>query len=468
MKILMLGWEYPPHIAGGLGTACEGLTSALCEQGISIHFVVPQLFGKEKAEHMHLTDSLHRSAAELHGRSVDSQRERLTVAHETSRIPAFLTPYWSPTLFKAAVHELAYAELTQGGSSLRQDPIARALLDGEVFGFDLPSALGLSEGDTTGGPLSPSYGATIFQEVERFTAQVLATVRGETFDIIHAHDWMTFPAGVALAQISGKPLVVHVHSLEQDRSGYFVDDQIKEIESFGLRSANHIIAVSHYTARSIERFHGVPRTKISVVHNGVYPRQAVQDYRLSKTWPRNVVLFLGRVTFQKGPDYFVEVAARVIPHVPDVLFVVAGVGDMLPGLKRRVQELHLDEYFLFTGFVHGAELEELFSVATLYVMPSVSEPFGLAALEAISFDVPVIISKQSGVSEVITNALKVDFWNVEEMADLLINAIRHEELRTELVSRAREEVRKLHWGAAALKTIDVYQQLTAKRDVELQ
>jgi glycosyltransferase involved in cell wall biosynthesis len=307
-------------------------------------------------------------------------------------------------------------------------------------------------------PLYP-IGNTIFREVERFTTKVLASFSAQQFDIIHAHDWMTFPAGVALSQLTGKPLIVHVHSLEQDRSGLFVNRDIEKIEKLGLESAARVIAVSHYTRRAIERFHGISRSKIRVVHNGVYPRQVVQDYKIKKTWPRNVVLFLGRVTFQKGPDYFVEVASRVIPQVPGVLFVLAGTGDMLPAVKKQVHELGLSEYFLFPGFLSGEELEEMFSVADLYVMPSVSEPFGITALEAISYDTPVIISKQSGVSEVLTHALKVDFWDLDRMADLIVSVLLDYDLREELVKLAKEELRHLHWDAAAAKTVEVYEGL---------
>jgi glycosyltransferase involved in cell wall biosynthesis len=193
------------------------------------------------------------------------------------------------------------------------------------------------------------------------------------------------------------------------------------------------------------------------VHNGVYAREAVTDYRSKKTWPNHVVAFVGRVTFQKGPEYFVEVASKVIPCLPDVLFVLAGAGDMLPAIMERVKELELSPHFMFPGFIKGEELEEIFSVADLYVMPSVSEPFGITALEAISFDTPVIISKQSGVSEVIEHALKVDFWDVDRMADLIINALAHPELRHDLARMAREEIKQLHWDAAAQKTIEIYQ-----------
>jgi glycosyltransferase involved in cell wall biosynthesis len=388
-----------------------------------------------------------------------------------ARIPAFLSPYWSPQRFKEAVAQFSERSTLSLQSEESAEPFQHALVDGEVYGVDLDSALSsqialspkIIATEDTGSAKESLYplGDSIFEEVERFTSHVVANFSGHEFDIIHAHDWMTFPAAVALSQLTGKPLVVHVHSLEQDRSGLFVDRNIEKLEKLGLETSSRVIAVSHYTRRAIERFHEVPSRKIRVVHNGVYPRQAVQDYRIKKTWPRNVVLFAGRVTFQKGPDYFVEVAARVIPRVPGVLFVLAGTGDMLPTVRERVGELGLTEYFLFPGFLSGEELEEMFSVADVYVMPSVSEPFGITALEAISFDTPVIISKQSGVSEVLEHALKVDFWDLDRMAGMIANVLLNRDFRDELIQMAKSEVKNLHWDAAATKTIEVYQELLA-------
>lgn len=459
MKILMLGWEYPPHIAGGLGTACQGLTTALAEQGVDIHFVVPHLFGDEQATHMALFDSEKRLATGSPPPDPGVQGPSGQDFVPTTRVPAFLSPYWSPQQFKEALASITHQQVASLSPALRKDPIARALIDGEICGIDLVSALEHEQPTVRreDGANYSRYGSTIFEEVERFTLQVVSRFANDDFDVIHAHDWMTFPAGVALAESSGKPLVVHVHSLEHDRSGLFVNPQINEIERFGLNQADKIVAVSYFTKRSIEINHEIPSRKISVVHNGVYTQDVSKESRQRKNWPKHVVLFLGRVTFQKGPDYFVEVASKVVPHVHDVLFVLAGTGDMLPAVKERVRQLNLSSHFMFPGFARGDELEELFSVADLYVMPSVSEPFGITALEAISFDTPVIISKQSGVAEVIEHALKVDFWDIDRMADLIINALLHPELRRDLAAMAREELKRLHWDAAALKTIEVYQ-----------
>ena len=470
MKILMLGWEYPPHIAGGLGTACEGLTRALSERGAFIHFVVPHLFGDEGASHMVISDY---GSAPARGKTLRlGSTDRSTPADPhlgtTTRFSAFLSPYWSAEQFRAAVSSMqetscGFDIAAEDKPGANTEQLARELLEGEVYGIELISALAPKRPQ----PISPTgalypHGDTIFEEVERFTTRVISQMAKADFDLIHAHDWMTFPAGVALAQLTGRPLVVHVHSLEQDRSGLFVDKNIEKIERLGLQSANRIVAVSHYTQNLIERYHDIAHDKIRVVHNGIYPRQAVQGYRIKRTWPKQIVLFLGRVTSQKGPDYFVEVANRVVPHIPDVLFVLAGTGDMVPSLVTKVEQLGLSENFLFPGFLSAEEVEEIFSIADLYVMPSVSEPFGISALEAISFDVPAIISKQSGVAEVMQSALKVDFWDLPRMAELIIDVLTRDELRQELISSAKRELKDLHWGAAAEKTLAIYGELLGR------
>ncbi len=476
----MLGWEYPPHIAGGLGTACAGLTAALAAQGVSIHFIVPEVFGGERVEHMRFSSAAGSTGPSQDSSTAASSSERFMGGGmiERSSVPAFLSPYWNQSSFAKAAsaahkhlnlesgtqHRLTGNHDLSASSQGDEDPIAQAIIDGEIFGVSHPSiertpTQQQKQGDA--GVSSPrEYPGSIFSEVDAFTSDVVSRFSAAEFDIIHAHDWMTFPAGVALAQVTKRPLVVHVHSLEHDRSGVFYDERINAIERFGLQSADRIIAVSHYTKSSIKRYHSISPKKISVVHNGIYPKQVVTEYRELKTWPTHVVLFLGRVTFQKGPEYFVEAARKVIPRVDDIVFVLAGDGDLLPTVKEQVSRLKLDDYFIFPGFVQGEELEELFSVADLYVMPSVSEPFGIAALEAISFETPVLISKQSGVSEVVTSALTVDFWDTDSMADIIVNVLQQHDLRQELVVTAKQELAKLHWSEAAAKTIEVYNQVS--------
>ncbi len=470
MKVLMLGWEYPPHIAGGLGTACEGLTAALAANGVSIHFVVPEICGGEQVQHMRFSGATRgpsplETSSERVSPMPSTTRDRATrdqapldqaprdrpeqlveagfgasAPIERSSIPAFLTPYWNQSLFAQA--------------------LSFSARERERFAIDETST---SDCATDLAPQQSKGPWSIFSEVERFTLDVLKRFSSCEFDIIHAHDWMTFPAGIALAQATKRPLIVHVHSLEHDRSGVFYDKSINDIERFGLQSADQIIAVSHYTKSAIERHHSISSKKIAVVHNGIYPKQVSTEYRQLKTWPTHVVLFLGRVTFQKGPEYFVEAARKVIPRVDDIVFVLAGDGDLLPTVKDKVASLKLEDYFIFPGFVQGEELEELFSVADLYVMPSVSEPFGIAALEAISFETPVLVSKRSGVSEVVASALTVDFWDTDSMANLIVKVLQQRDLRQELVVSAKQEIAKLHWGRAAEKTCEVYERLCSAR-----
>ena len=438
MKILMLGWEYPPHICGGLGVACEGLSTALARFGVEIDFVLPHVFGDENAGHMRLYDSMNGLQSSAAGNIKKENKSSLIQKHI---LPSLLSPYLNPQSFdellnfyRARRGEFKIEELPQNLQALFAD-----------FG--------------QAGTSQQPYGTNIFQEVSRYAAQVLLLMGKQDFDVIHAHDWMTFPAAVALARVSGKPLVVHVHSLEYDRSGHNMNKEIHEIEALGISQANTVIAVSYYTASVVQKHHNLSSERIRVVHNGVYSKKIVQNYRRRQNFQSKVVLFLGRVTFQKGPDYFVEAAARCIPHIPGVKFIMAGAGDMLNRMMDRVHQLGISDYFHFPGFLKGEELEEIFSIADLYIMPSVSEPFGISALEAINYDTPVIISKQSGVSEVLSHALKVDFWDIDRMSDLIINGLLHDELRADMLAMAREEVKRLKWEASAQKTLEVYRAL---------
>jgi glycosyltransferase involved in cell wall biosynthesis len=270
---------------------------------------------------------------------------------------------------------------------------------------------------------------------------------------------MTFPAGVEIARRAHAPLVVHVHSLEYDRAGQGADRNIVDIEHQGLEHATRVVAVSYYTRSLIHRVHATPLDKISVVHNGVYARETVQAYAEQRSSKGPVVLFLGRVTFQKGPEYFVQAAARVLEQIPDAVFIMAGSGDMLPRMRALVEDLGITKSFRFPGWLRGAEIERAFSTADVYVMPSVSEPFGIAPLEAMSYDRPVIVSKQSGVSEILRNALKVDFWDVDKMASQIVGLLELPELRRTIVERAREEIRHIHWDAAAEKLVPIYESI---------
>jgi glycosyltransferase involved in cell wall biosynthesis len=268
---------------------------------------------------------------------------------------------------------------------------------------------------------------------------------------------MTVLAGLYAKEVSGKPLILHIHSLEFDRSGEHINRDIFYIERYGMVSADHIIAVSHYTKNLIVSRYGIDPDKISVVHNAVSRAEAPNIYHVGRSPDKKIVLFLGRITFQKGPDYFVEAAAKVLEKLPEVTFVMAGAGDMMPRMIERVAELGIGKNFHFTGFLHGSEVEQIFTMSDLYVMPSVSEPFGISPLEAMIYDVPVIISRQSGVSEILHHALTVDFWDVNEIANKIIAILRYPILVAEIVERSRDELRKVRWEYAAEKIVEVYQ-----------
>jgi len=303
------------------------------------------------------------------------------------------------------------------------------------------------------------YGNDLMAEVARFSnaAEVLAA--RETFDIIHVHDWMTFLAGIRAKRVSGKPLVAHVHSLEYDRRGEGGNPDILHIEKLGLEAADRVIAVSQYTRQLILDRYGIPPDKVTVIHNAVSRRRVNAVYHVQRSPGEKIVLFLGRITFQKGPDYFVEAAARVLSRMPNVTFVMAGVGDMLPRLIERVAELRIGTRFHFTGFLQGHEVERMYAGSDLYVMPSVSEPFGISPLEAMLYDVPVIVSRHAGVSEVIRHALKVDFWNVDEIADKIVAVLQYPALSGELLRNSRRELRTIRWNVAAGRILDVYRRL---------
>jgi glycosyltransferase involved in cell wall biosynthesis len=496
MKILMLGWEYPPHISGGLGTACEGLTTALARRGIEIDFLVPRLYGEEDAPHMQIlgaasADSMAEgqtpAPAPAQGPFVsrDGPLNRLIAAEpalatdpiftaaakaayaeaaalgepgvQMIRVPAMLKPYLDQKTYReliasGALHETAIAEILASeilhplpGPPGEITRLEHAHVPGADFSYSQEASSGAH------------YGDDLFSEVARYAMSATRRVQDRKYDLVHAHDWMTFPAGVEIARRAGAPLLVHVHSLEYDRAGHGADRDIVSVERQGLEAATRVIAVSYYTRGLINRVHGTSLDKISVVHNGVYARETVEAYTEQRSSTGPVVLFLGRVTFQKGPEYFVQAAARVLEQVPDAVFIMAGSGDMLPRMKTMVEELGITKSFRFPGFVRGAELERTFSTADVYVMPSVSEPFGIAPLEAMSYDRPVIVSKQSGVSEVLQNALKVDFWDVDKMASQIVGLLELPELRRVIVERAREEIRHIHWDAAAETLIPVYE-----------
>jgi len=277
----------------------------------------------------------------------------------------------------------------------------------------------------------------------------------EEFDVIHAHDWMTFPAGIAVAARSGKPLVVQVHSTEFDRSGEHVNQYVYDIERHGMHAAKTIIAVSNYTRNIIINRYGVPPEKVEVVYNGV-EFNGRMDTSYQRPWPDKTVLFLGRVTMQKGPEYFLFAAKRVLEKLNDVKFVMAGDGDMLYRSIELAANLGIGHKVFFTRFLRGADVDRAYQMADLYVMPSVSEPFGIAPLEALQHNVPVLVSKTSGIAETFRNALKVDFWDINEMANKMVAVLKYPPLQEMLRIEGRKEALRFRWEDSAARVNEIY------------
>lgn len=423
----MFGWEFPPHIAGGLGTASYGLTRGLAKHGIEVIFVVPKAYGDEDQRFVRVVN-----ASEIETPFGDTREqdvwEKLTFIH----IDSNMVPYVAPEEFDSHAEEYRRT--------------GRTSLD--------------KEGWTERYSFSGKYGANLMEEVARYAmvaAQVARDLAGQ-FDLIHAHDWLTYYAGIAAKRVSGKPLVVHMHATEFDRSGEHVNPQVYDIERAGMIEADRVIAVSNLTRNIVIEKYGIPASKVVTVHNAV--RFSAKDARPQERGVSDkIVTFLGRITYQKGPDYFVEAAAKVLRKTRNVRFVMAGSGDMLKHIVRRVAKLGIADRFHFTGFLKGDEVQRMFALSDVYVMPSVSEPFGISPLEAMRSNVPVIISKQSGVAEVLDYAIKVDYWDVDALADAIYGLVKYPALAEMATEKGLSEVTNLKWENAAGEVANVYRSL---------
>ena len=424
MKVLMFGWEFPPHISGGLGTACYGLTKGLAKNDVEVLFVMPKASRDEDQTYTQIIDA---SAV-----AVDFTQPHITSLFQNVsfiEVNSKLVPYVGINQYYQLVDQM------QSGS-----------LEPQVSG-------GKRTFSFTG-----KYTQNLMQEVEDY-ALVAAQIASEyDFDVIHAHDWLTYKAGVAAKKISGKPLVVHVHATEFDRSGENnINDIVYGMERYGMSEADAVCAVSNWTRNIVINKYHIDSKKVFPLHNAVEP--VLKDVVRKKYVKEKIVTFLGRVTFQKGPEYFIESAKKILDRDPNVRFVLAGDGDLMHNSIERVAELGISDRFHFTGFLRGAEIDEMFGMSDVYVMPSISEPFGISPLEAMRAYVPVVISKQSGVSEVLTHAIKVDFWDVDAMADAIYGIIHYPALATFLGEKGKDDVDELRWEKVAARLKKIYNQL---------
>ena len=305
---------------------------------------------------------------------------------------------------------------------------------------------------------SGKYGANLYEEVARYALVAATIAKQQEFDVIHAHDWLTYAAGIAAKKVSGKKLVVHVHATEYDRSGENVNSIVYNLERQGMLAADTVVTVSNLTRNIVINRYGIDPAKVVTVHNAV-DFQSYSSLEVERGVPEKIVTFLGRITFQKGPEYFIEAAAKVLKRFPNVRFVMAGSGDMMNSSIRRVAQLKIATKFHFTGFLRGANVQKMFAHSDVYVMPSVSEPFGISPLEAMRSGVPTIISKQSGVAEVLKHAIKVDYWDVDAMADAIYGLLAYPALSEFAGKNGLDEVNTLKWENAAFKLKGIYENL---------
>jgi glycosyltransferase involved in cell wall biosynthesis len=497
-RVLMLGWEFPPFITGGLGTACYGLTKALDAEGLPITFVLPKSVDRSFASHVQLLSPeagarfvRHDQAGAVGANAIPAavaaapefrppmaapsdqtvttvaaptdpvadERLRSTLQARLLELPLIADAPYAEARAQAVarwIHEVGATPAVlrtlhipeQGGS----------LMPLNDFLATPPGSAPAATPPAEAAPIvsgSADYSGDLIAQSERYAQFCVQAARGLEFDVIHAHDWLTYPAGIAVARLTGRPLVVHVHATEFDRSGEHVNQLVYNIERRGMHAAARVIAVSMLTKNLCTNRYGVPGEKIDVVYNGVDldPAQAGIT-RIGRH--EKIVLYFGRITMQKGPEFFVRAAKRVLEVMDDVRFVVAGSGDQAQRMIELAAQLGIGGRMSFTGFLRGRDIARMFSMADLYVMPSVSEPFGIAPLEAMGHRVPVIISRNSGVSEILVHALKVDFWDVDDIANKIVAVLRHPPLQRALQDHGEFEVRGIGWDGAARRCLDSY------------
>ena len=423
MRVLMFGWEFPPHISGGLGTACYGLTKGLSYfDDMDILFVVPKAFGDEDQSKLRLigANDIVLSEQNIHYQDLMNKIRFMEVNSN-------IIPYTDP--------EEYFKLLEQDKSGKKQ--FVHVRFSGKL--------------EFTGG-----YGVNLYQEIANYAAVATDIAAAQDFDVIHSHDWLTYPAGMAAKQVSGKPLVVHVHATDFDRSGGNVNPGVYEMEKRGMEAADKVITVSNLTRNTVIHNYGIPADKVVTVYNAVDPVVQQENIIVKKGFDEKIVTFLGRITMQKGPEYFIEVAKKVLQKMDNVRFVMAGSGDMMIKMIWHATSLRIMDKFHFTGFLRGDDVYRMFSLTDVYVMPSVSEPFGISPLEAMQSNVPVIISHQSGVAEILKHAIKVDFWDIDAMADAIYGILNYEALSRTFKKYGKEEVENLKWENSARKVREVY------------
>ncbi len=419
----MFGWEFPPHISGGLGTASYGLTRGMATlDDLEVIFVVPKEWGDEDQTTVRLigANRIPMSFRHVYHKGFRQNFEKIEVS---SRI----VPYTDPEDF----WRMTRSEVSGNRRYVHTD--GHGMVD-----------------------FSGKYDCDLMDEINKYAIVASVIAEENEFDIIHAHDWLAYPAGIAAMQVSGKPLVIHVHATDFDRSGGNVNPDVYRIEKNGMDAASKIITVSNLTRDIVIQKYFISPDKVETVYNAVEPVKISERLIINKGFDEKVVTFLGRITMQKGPEYFIEAAYKVLQVMDNVRFVMAGSGDMMERMMRRAAALKITDRFHFTGFLKGADVYALLDMSDVYIMPSVSEPFGISPLEAMQSNVPVIISKQSGVAEILTHAVKTDFWDIDAMADSIYGILNYPALANMFIKKGKEEVIRFKWDNSARHVKEIY------------
>lgn len=426
----MFGWEFPPHISGGLGTASYGLTKGMATlSDVDVIFVVPKEWGDEDQSVVRLLGANKVPVAfkQIYYQGFSRPVEKIEVFSK-------IIPYTDPEDF--------WALTRSEGSGTRV--YIQTNNEGKI-------------------DFSGKYDGNLLEEINKYAVVASVIAEENQFDVIHAHDWLAYPAGIAAKEVSGKPLIIHVHATDFDRSGSNVNPSVYQIEKDGMDTADKIITVSNLTRDIVINKYHINPEKVETVYNAVEPI-ITDEIEMSKGFDEKVVTFLGRITMQKGPEYFIETAHRVLQVMDNVRFVMAGSGDMMEKMIRRAAALGITDKFHFTGFLRERDVHMLLAMSDVYIMPSVSEPFGISPLEAMQSNVPVIISKQSGVAELLTHAMKVDFWDIDAMADAIYGILTYPALSKMFIKNGKEEVIKLKWDKSARNVRRIYYEVISKHN----
>ncbi|MGM5483571.1 MAG: glycosyltransferase family 4 protein [Nanobdellota archaeon] len=432
MNVLMLGWEFPPYNSGGLGVACEGLAKSFIKNGMNVTFVMPKAPKDAKCDFLKLMNASNYSSEDE-----ISNSEKIRI----KKVNSLIKPYMTSEEYDENIEKIKNSK-----------NVNRFMSEEENFDS-----------------LDDQYGKDLFEEVYRYAIRVGIIAKNEDFDVIHGHDWMTFQAGVRAKEASGKPFVIHIHNTAFDRSGGNPNPAEYQIEKEGFEKADKIIAISELVKNRLVNSYFIDKKKIEVVHNGI-DTDNYSYLKLNNNFSRNyktkkrdkMVLFAGRVTLQKGPDYFIKAAKKVCEKEDNVKFVVAGNGDKMYDSIEMAAEMGIASKCVFTGRYKKEQGQQLMNMADVFVMPSVSEPFGLVPLEAIMQKTPTIISKQSGVSEILKNTLKVDFWDINQLANTIISSLRYPSLGNQLSEYGEEEVKNLTWDVAASRCNNIFHSFKMK------